>query len=291
MNSWLRRNYWVLGYPFCMAMIMLGYVRYDPYQLDGDAISYMDIASSLAHRRWHEAANGYWYPGYPALLAIAEKFNRSGRMQELNAFYWVNYAVFLACIGCTWFFARAILHLRVRSDASCQDGPTWALSDSLVYAASFAIVFLSWLNEFSPGKIRVDGLFASLLLLAFGSIVRAIDTGSIRAYLSIGVFLGIAYLVKSPGFVIALLSLFLLAYVLYRDGQLKASTWKLAVASLIFFIICGSYIAILSLQKHRLDFGDSARLNYAWCVDGTAPQHLLNNQFARFGDSQVALKH
>jgi hypothetical protein len=105
------------------------------------------------------------------------------------------------------------------------------------------------------------------------------------------VFLGIAYLVKSPGFVIALLALTLLTFVLYRQGQLKASAWKLTLAAIVFLAICGPYITALSLQKHRFDFGDSARLNYAWLVDGTQSQHLLNNQPARFGNSHVALKH
>ncbi|MGH9617192.1 MAG: hypothetical protein ACRD28_10665, partial [Acidobacteriaceae bacterium] len=183
------------------------------------------------------------------------------------------------------------MKLRDRNDAGRQDRLSWAFSNSSVYVTSFAIIFLSWLNEFSPGKIRVDGLFASVLLLAFGNIVRAIDTGSILAYLGIGIFLGAAYLVKSPGFVIALLSFMLLAFVLHRDGQLKSSAWKLASATIVFLVVCAPYIAALTLQKHRLDLGDSARLNYAWCVDGTEPEHLLNNQIARFGDSKVNLKH
>jgi uncharacterized membrane protein len=291
MHTWLRRNSLVLGYVVCMAAIMLGYVRYDPYQIDGDAISYMDIAGSLTHRRWHEAINGLWNPGYPAVLAIAKEITHAGRMQELQVFYWANFFIFVASLGCTYFFVQGILSFRARTISDNKECVPWALPDSLVYLASFAIIFLSWLNEFSPGKIRVDGLFASLLLLAFGSVVRAIDKGGILAYLGTGLFLGIAYLVKSPGFVIALLTLTLLAFVLYRQGQLNASAWKLALASIIFLIICGPYISALSVQKHRFDFGDSARLNYAWLVAGTEPQHLLNNQPARFGNSHVALKH
>jgi hypothetical protein len=291
MYSWVHRNRYVLSYVVCMAAVLLGYVRYDPYQLDGDAISYMDIATSLAHRRWHEAVNGLWNPGYPAVLAIAEKLNRFGKMQELQALYWVNYVIFLGCIGCTWFFVRGILHLRARNIASGQEGSSWVLPDSLVYLASFSIVLLSWLHEFSPGKIRVDGLFASLLLLAFGSLVRSIDSRSFLAYFGSGSFFGLAYLVKSPGLVIAIVALLLLILVLYRLGKLKDSVWKLALAWIAFLVTCGPYIAALSLQKHRFDTGDSARLNYAWLVAGTEPQHLLNNQPARFGNSFVKLKH
>jgi hypothetical protein len=182
MKRWLRRNSPELSYVACMAAVMLGYVRYDPYQIDGDALSYMDIAGSLTHWRWHEAINGLWNPGYPAVLAIAKYLTRPGRMQELQFFYWANFVIFIASIGCAYFFVRGILSFRARAIAATQQGATWALPDSLVYLASFAIVFLNWLNEFSPGKVRVDGLFASLLLLAFGSVVRAIDTESILAY-------------------------------------------------------------------------------------------------------------
>lgn len=291
MHTWLRRNLLVLSYIACAATVMLGYVRYDPYQLDGDAISYMDIASSLAHRRWGEAINGLWNPGYPAVLAIAKIITHAGRMREPQVFYWVNFLIFIASIGCTYFFVRSLLSFRARTIADNQRCDTWVLPDSLVYIVSFGIVLQSWLHEFSPGKIRVDGLFATLLLLGFGCITRALDTRRALAYGGAGLFLGLAYLVKSPGLVIALVTMSLLMLVLYQQKGLKDSVWKLSLMAAIFLMVCGPYIAALSLQKHRFDAGDSARLNYAWLVDGTAPQHLLNDQSDRFGDSRVHLKH
>lgn len=291
MNRWLRRSFPVLGYVVCAAMVMLGYVRFDPYQIDGDAVSYMDIASSLVHRRWHEAINGLWNPGYPAVLAIAKEITHAGRMQELQVFYWANFFIFVASLGSMSFFVRSLLSFRARTIADSQRCDTWVLSDSLAYIVSFAIVLQSWFHEFSPGKIRVDGLFATLLLLGFGWIVRALDTRRALAYGGAGLFLGLAYLVKSPGLVIAVVTISLLMLALYQQRRLKDSVWKLSLMAAIFLLVCGPYIAALSLQRHRFDAGDSARLNYAWLVDGTAPQHLLNNQSDRFGNSKVHLKH
>jgi Dolichyl-phosphate-mannose-protein mannosyltransferase len=291
MNRWLRRNSLVLGYVACAVTVILGYVRYDPYQIDGDAISYMDIASSLVHRRWHEAINGLWNPGYPIVLAIAKEITRAGRMQELQVFYWANFLIFVASLGCASFFVWSLLSFRARTIAGTQPRDTWVLPDPLVYLVSYGIVLQSWLHEFSPGKIRVDGLFATLLLLAFGCIIRILDTRRVLAYLGAGLFLGLAYLVKSPGLVIALVTMPLLVFVLYQQKRLKDSVWKLSLMAGLFLLACGPYIAALSLQKHRFDAGDSARLNYAWLVDGTEPQHLLNNQSYRFGNSRVELKH
>lgn len=65
-------RYLPTGYFVCMVVIMLGYVRYDAYQIDGDAVTYMDIADLVAHGQWHKLINGLWNPGYPALLALGK---------------------------------------------------------------------------------------------------------------------------------------------------------------------------------------------------------------------------
>jgi hypothetical protein len=61
------------------AALMLGYVRYDLYQIDGDAVSYMDIASAMLHGRWHDVVNGLWNPGHPALLALGKLLTHADR--------------------------------------------------------------------------------------------------------------------------------------------------------------------------------------------------------------------
>jgi len=286
-RSW---QWWPTGYVACMAIVMLGYVRFDSYQIDGDAVSYMDLASSLLHGRWHEAVNGLWNPGYPALLAVGKLFAHADRMHELQVFYWVNYFIFLGSIACAWFFVRSMLCVR-RACVERVGGALWALPDRLFYLVAYSVLFVSWTHEFSLGKIRVDGLFASLLLLAFGFLLRAVFTPRPIFDILLGISLGLAYLVKSPGFVIAVVTFFLLAIYSMGGTPAKYRRRGVLISAVMFVVIAGPYMAALSLQKGRPDFGDSAKLNYAWLVDGTAPQDLLNNQPARFGISAVLLKH
>ena len=64
-----------------------------------------------------------------------------------------------------------------------------------------------------------------------------------------------------------------------------------SVALLVFLLFAGPWVAALSHQKHRLDFGDSGSLNYAWYVAGTEKFHLEPWQKERFGSSDVHLVH
>lgn len=60
-----------------MAILMLGYVRYDPYQIDGDAVSYMDIASAMLHGRWHDVVNGWQRPvGHSYWMPLTQTASR-----------------------------------------------------------------------------------------------------------------------------------------------------------------------------------------------------------------------
>lgn len=282
---------WILtAYVLAMAMVMVGYVRYDPYQIDGDAVSYMDLASSILHGRWRELVNGLWNPGYPALLALGKLLTHVNRMWELPVFYRVNYCIFLASIACTWFFVSSLL--RVRSIVKINNiEREWTFSGTSIFLFGYSTIFLSWLNEFSLGKIRVDGLFASLLLLSFGFMLRAAFTPHLKFYICLGFSLGMAYLVKSPGFVLSIFIYSCLAAYLLNHPEISYRRFKFAISVVVFIVMAGSYITALSMQKNRLDFGDSAHLNYAWYVSGTEPEHLLNNQPTRFGHATVKLKH
>ena len=55
--------------------------------------------------------------------------------------------------------------------------------------------------------------------------------------------------------------------------------------------VAGPYIAALSHQKHRFDFGDSGALNYAWYVGGVEKMHLEPWMTSSFGPATVHLIH
>ena len=77
------------------ALATFGYALYDDYQIDGDAVAYMDIADNLRVHHWAGIVNGYWHPMYPAFLALGHALFRATLATELRAYYFVNFGIFL----------------------------------------------------------------------------------------------------------------------------------------------------------------------------------------------------
>jgi hypothetical protein len=108
-----------------------------------------------------------------------------------------------------------------------------------------------------------------------------------------GLFFGLAYLTKSFAFVVALLSigvLFLSQLWLQRRSLARVTT-NAVLALVVFGAVAAPYIAALSHQKHRFDFGDSGALNYAWYVGGVEKMHLEPWMKSSFGPATVHLIH
>ena len=98
---------------------------------------------------------------------------------------------------------------------------------------------------------------------------------------------------QSFAFVFAFLCIF--ALVVFRWFWLRHRSNQIVPAVLValtcFAIVAGPYVAVLSIQRGRFDFGDSGALNYAWYVGGTEKMHLQPYQTGQFGSSEVHLKH
>ena len=276
------------------ALVTFGYAIYDRFQLDGDAIAYMDIGDNLRSHRWAGIVNGYWHPMYPAFLSLGHILLHATLRTELAAYYFVNYAIFLLEMVAIVVFADALLRLRATlQPASGGPASEFLLSRyPLLYLALALLLFASQ-REPSLGKVRPDALLQAFLLLALAALLTHLATHRLRYAALMGLALGCAYLTKSFAFVFAFLCIFALAA--FRWLWLKHRPTRIIAAFLIalatFALVAGPYIVALSRQHGRLDFGDSGALNYAWYVGGTEKMHLQPYQTAQFGSSEVQLKH
>ena len=75
--------------------LTFGYALYDSYQIDGDAVAYMDIGDYLRAHQWAGIVNGYWHPMYPAFLSLGHALFHATPATELRAYYFVNFGIFL----------------------------------------------------------------------------------------------------------------------------------------------------------------------------------------------------
>jgi hypothetical protein len=293
LSYWLRRL-WPL-YCFLAVLATFGYALYDSYQIDGDAVAYMDIGDLIRAHNWHGVINGYWNPLYPALLALGHAIFHSTRYNELHACYMVNFGIFLLEMLAVVAFADALFNLReLRETSTAKSNPLPFLVDR--YALRYlgiAILIVATQRELSLGKVRPDALLLAFFLFAIAALLKHLATANLGYAALMGFALGLAYLTKSFAFVFTLLCV--LALVAFRLFWQRHAPVKVITAGLLtlvcFSIVAGPYIAALSKQKGRFDFGDSGNLNYVWFVSGTEKMHLQQDEPQLFGGAEVHLQH
>jgi hypothetical protein len=296
------------------ALVTFGYALYDGYQMDGDAVAYMDLGDLLRAQHWAGIVNGYWHPMYPAFLALGHTLLRATLPTELRAYYLVNFGIFLLGMAAVVCFTDAIVRLRETlservdshiSESRCSPqrasspgtprcgAPSYLLDRTVLRYLGVALLVIASQRELSLGKIRPDALLQAFLLFAIAALLTHLASDRLRYAALMGVALGCAYLTKSFAFPFALLCIFALAF--FRRLWLRHRPARIIPAVLIAFtcfaVVAGPYVAALSRQRHRFDFGDSGALNYAWYVGGTEKMHLQPYQTGQFGSSEVHLQH
>jgi 4-amino-4-deoxy-L-arabinose transferase-like glycosyltransferase len=279
------------------ALVTFGYALYDGYQLDGDAVAYMDIGDLLRAHHWAGIVNGYWHPMYPAFLALGHTLSRATPATELRAYYFVNFGIFLLGMAAVVCFADSIMRLRESASQqvsqSASQPVSYLLDRTMLRFLGLTLLVIASQRELSLGKIRPDALLQAFLLFAIAALLAHLATNRLRYAALMGVALGCAYLTKSFAFVFAFVCI--ISLVVFRWIWLKHRPARIISAALVallcFAVVAGPYVAALSHQRHRFDFGDSGALNYAWYVGGTEKMHLQPYQTALFGSSEVHLKH
>jgi 4-amino-4-deoxy-L-arabinose transferase-like glycosyltransferase len=269
--------------------------KFDPYQIDGDAMCYMDVADLMRAHHWAAVVNGYWNPLYPAGLALAQIVLHPTRMTELGAYYVLNYAIFLASVVAMLAFVDALVKLRTRvlpsADQDTNPSPLLGLNALRLFGVGLIVIAAQ--RELSMGKVRPDALLQTLMLAAFAMLLQSLASESLVYAPLMGLFLGLAYLSKSFAFLIGFLAIAVMmvfqAWLQKRKlGRVVAGG---ALAFVVFAAVAGPYIGALSKQKGRFDFGDSGALNYAWYVSGTDKMHLEPWMTGDFGSAAVNLVH
>jgi 4-amino-4-deoxy-L-arabinose transferase-like glycosyltransferase len=280
---------------FCalVALVTLGYALYDPFQIDGDAINYMDISDYIRSHQWPAVVNGYWHPLYPALLALFHGVFHSQLANELHAYYIANFAIFLLEMVAMVAFTDSIVSVREAMQQPAAARARFALERYSLRYLGLTLLVIASQRELSLGKVRPDALLQALLLFAIASLLRYLASGSLLFACTMGVALGCAYLTKSFAFLFAFLSIGVLVLfsTFWCKRKIVTALVSGALAFACFAALAFPYVAALSKQRGRFDFGDSGALNLAWYVGGTEKMHIQPYMADRFGSAEVHLKH
>lgn len=263
----------IIVYTLLMVLCGVGYAKYDSYKLDGDAISFMDIADAMRAHNWPVVVNGYWNPAYAAALAAGQAMAHPSRWNELQTFYWVNFVIFIACIAATLYFVSSLL--RVREHRVSNDESLPAFSAPALLLVALGLLFAGFQRELALGAVRSDSLLMFFFFMAAAFLLQLQRTGRFVYYPLLGCALGLAYLTKSfaflpSGILLASLFVFGLTRKGTRRGRIIAGV---LLAGVVFACLAGPYILAISKQRGRFTTGESARLNYAFFVDQMSRWH------------------
>ena len=274
-ESWLghiRIWFWLFA---IVAGASQAWVARDTIATDG--ISYLDMGDAASHGNWKALVNGYWSPGYPAAIGLGLAAIRPAPEHAFAVMHAVNFAIFLFALASFEFFLGSLMAMT----GSKGSLPPWLLQIVGYLLFAWIALDLITLTVTSP-----DMFLAAFVFLSTGILLR-IAAGSVGwgTYLSFGVALGLGYYAKAP--------LFPLAFVFLALGVIAG--WKARVplrrsllAALAFAIVVSPLVTLLSIDKHRLTFGDSGKLNYAWYVDGATYRHWQGDPLG--AHSEVAPK-
>jgi hypothetical protein len=253
-----------------LVVLVFGLVRawVERFSMDVDGISYLDLSDAFARRDWHNFLNAYWSPLYPILLGISRLVLPTSKRWELPSGHLLNFVIYAATLGCFEYLYAALRDSLISTDgegdtfALIGEWPLWMLAHALFLWVSLDLITL-W-------NIGPDLCVSAFVYVIAGLILRFRQDSSWKLATALGVILGVSYWAKAV--------MFPLAFVFMGTALLCAPNVRTAVkrglvTAAIFAAVAGPLVGTLSMQKHRLTFGDSGRLAYASLVSPGGQLH------------------
>lgn len=243
--------------------------------VNGDGVSYLDLARLYSHGQLSALANGYWSPLYPMLLATAMRATGVAGPQplatlltpEMRVVFAVNV---LVMAGAAAAFGRLLIALH-RAGAAAPRGVVVCR----VLAASALFVWCT-IRFIGATSVTPDALLATWLLLVAAELVDAtVRPPSAARTLRVAAILAAGYWTKAVFFPVAALMLGAYLVATLRAVNPAARRAHLARGLASVLLLFAPLIVVQSASQHRLSFGETGRLNYRWYVLGAphAPDH------------------
>ncbi|HEV2200290.1 MAG TPA: hypothetical protein VGR73_10755 [Bryobacteraceae bacterium] len=240
------------------------------YAMNPDGILYLDNADAYFRGDFAHAVNTLWSPLYPWILGLATHTLHPTALQEFPLVHAVNFLIFLLALGAFQFFLQEFL-------AAART--LWKMDPrgEVLIAAVSSVAFLYAMLDFcGPALATPDLLVAAFAYLAAAWLLRLQrGAGGPLASLALGLTLGAGYLAKAPFFLYGLLCI-AICWAFSRASGPAASRGPVSrtvLALAAFAAVAAPYIAVLSHAKGRVTFGDSAKYNLIWHVNGLPPTH------------------
>ena len=252
----MSKNSSTLRFDFRLALVLAIYlvtglflVGQYRYQINPDGISYISVAQKYLNGDFGNAINGYWGPMFSWLLAP------------------------LLAVGTEPLLAAKILNLLVGVAAiialqrvSCRFEMSESIRTVILFSAMPVVL------SFAFSDITPDLLVMCLLLFYLGIIFKRDYAESAKQGALCGLLGGLGYLAKSyafPFFISHFFVMNVLWYIRSETKQARKSILRNFLAgAVVFAVISGIWIGLISNKYGQFTFGTSGRTTYGAATSG-----------------------
>ena len=252
------------------------------FPIGEDGVSYLDVADAYLRGDWRNAFNAYWSPLYSWALAPGLAITRSTPFLESTGVHLTNFLLYVAALASFEFLLRQLLTLHRRRAAAAAARGELRLSERTLILLAYGLFIWVSLEWITVSLETPDMCLTIFVYLATGLLLRLrLEPPSMRTYAALGVVLALASLTKSAMFPLSIVFLALASPLV--PG--RPVPWRgVAVAALLFAVVAGPYVAVLSTLKGRITFGDTGKLAYVWFANGASDREL--HWWREFPDDQ-----
>ncbi len=249
----VRLIFWVSG-------LFLGIVAAytTRHYINGDAITYFDMAEAFRTGNWKDATNLTYSPGYPILLALMGHVLQSSNYlflaKGLNLLCFV-----LAMLACDFFTIRSARILNIESQGKSLPAPLFM---AICYSA-FLLSSLSWirLQVVSPDMM----VFAIILLCCLVLLKISLDPKKTALFGVLGLASGLGYIFKTFLFPFSAIFFVLAAS---HSRSISGGLGRISLAVGVMLLVSSPVVVGQSLMAGKLSYGEAGNYNYSYFVDG-----------------------
>jgi hypothetical protein len=248
--------------------------------IGADSIAYLDQGDAWLRGDWATALNAMWSPLYPWFTGLTLHLFRPPPYQEFTVIRLLNFVIYCGALASFAYCLRRLIGIRgahvinyyepTDPNVEPENAPRrgW-LAPRLLFIFGYAMFIWASLQMNRVSRISPDVLVTVWAYLAAGLVLR-MKAGDARwrNFVLLGAVLGAGYLTKTVMFPLAFVWL---ACALCAGGRMRRALPRVVVALCVFLCIAAPFVVALSRRQQRLTIGDSARLNYAWYVNGVEP--------------------
>lgn len=252
-DAQVRRIFWALG--LSVGAVVAYLTR---HYVNGDAITYFDMAAAFRSGEWIDAINLTYSPGYPILLAsMGFIFQSQHYLFLAKALNFVCFVIALA--ACDLFVRQACKSLQNEFTWPSLPRPVFPL----ICYATFLVASMCWirLQVVSPDMM----VFALLLVCSTVLLKIASSPEKPWLYALLGLVLALGYIFKTFFFPF---SGFYLLMAASWNRKILPAVLRLSFAIATMLVISSPVIITQSLVAGKFSYGEAGNYNYTHFVAG-----------------------